>query len=141
MVKGQWLLGYLPTWKDWEYSPDEDIIYMPKGEYNTFFDSDFMAFVRELGLFTDFDCITLSLLHELGHAETCIDFDELEWGACSVLKMDLYEKSDNMPFSEYISKYWNIPDELAAQKWLVVFANGYQKECQDLENIFAEYTE
>lgn len=137
----QWLKNYgfdstCRLGKEFECDPSEHIIYIPRNN-NGYGDYDFIICLRKLGLQNDFDTSTLSVLHELGHAETENNFSDFEWDMCALLKMELYEKSDKMDFSKYIQKYWNIKDEKMANKWLVKFVNNNPFAVQELEDILA----
>lgn len=55
-------------------------------EYDNSLDTYFMNFLRKNGLENNFDAITLSLLHEIGHAETEHLFNRQEWNREAVIK-------------------------------------------------------
>lgn len=120
----------------WEYFPDEELIGIPK-KYDNEMDTYFMEFLRELGLMENFDCITLSLLHELGHHETLEILTNEEYETCC-LAIDEIGIAFNDNDNKYYHCYWNIPSELMANEWLVNFANANPKICQDLEDAIFE---
>jgi len=97
-------------------------------------DGMFMRCLRELGLKSDFDSLTLSILHELGHAQTYHLFTSKEWEACDKEKEDIEEQDGEEAFF----KYWEVKNELAANKWLVLFADCFPNKVQKLENIIGE---
>lgn len=121
---------------EFEYDPTSNAIHMPKVYDNTF-DTDFMKCLRELGLKTDFDCMTLSILHELGHHETEKYFSETEWENCALEKLALEFSETIEDESEFLTYYWNVANEKSANLWLVYYANMFTDKVQELENILA----
>lgn len=120
---------------EFEYDPTTNKIEMPK-VYDNEFDTDFIHCLRELGLKYDFDCITLSILHELGHHETEKYFSEDEWDMCALEKMALEMSEDISSQSEFLKYYWNVANEKSANVWLVNYVNLFSDKVQELENIF-----
>ena len=121
---------------DLEFDPNENIILIPRA-YDSDYDSEFMKFLRKLGLTADFDPVTLSILHELGHAQTFRLFTNKEWVWCAAQKAvwaGIHEGADE----EYLFGYWNFEDELAANNWLVLYTKSFSKKVQKLEDIIAE---
>lgn len=121
-----------------QYDPSSDIITIP-GIYNgDDYDSLFMRFLRSHGLTPDFDAITLSLLHELGHSQTQSLMTDEESEECDVIKavysMTIDEDSDDFQF-----KYWEVKDEFMANTWAIMYANCFLNKVQNLENIFEKY--
>ena len=97
-------------------------------------DGLFMRCLRDLGLNSDFDSLTLSILHELGHAQTCHLFTKKEWEACDKEKEDINEQTGEETFFNY----WKVKNEKAANMWLVMFAECFPKKVQELEDIIGE---
>ena len=118
------------------YDADDDLILIPK-HYNSEPDSLFVKFLRRLGLVSDFDAVTLSILHELGHAQTFPLFTLKEWNGFNDIKLQLAIVGDPET-DEFYTDYWEIPDELAANNWAVMYANCFDKKVQKLENIIEE---
>lgn len=116
-----------------EFDPNENEITVPRA-YDSDYDSSFMKFLRGIGLTADFDAVTLSILHELGHAQTLDLFTTREWKWCAAQKAILAGISDG-PDEDYLFGYWNIEDELAANNWLVLYTKSFPKKVQELENI------
>lgn len=119
-----------------EFDPNENVILIPRA-YDSDYDSEFMKFLRSIGLTADFDPVTLSLLHELGHAQTLDLFTTREWKWCAAQKAvwaGLHSTTDE----DYLFGYWNIEDELAANNWLILYTKSFPKKVQKLEDIIAE---
>lgn len=121
---------------DLEFDPNNYTILIPR-EYDDSFDSPFMKFLRGLGLTSDFDTVTLSILHEIGHAQTTYLFSEKEWRWCAAQKA-IWAGLHEGPDEEYLFGYWNFEDELAANNWLVLYTKSFPKKVQKLEDIIAE---
>lgn len=116
-----------------EFDPNENEITVPRA-YDSDYDSAFMKFLRSIGLTADFDAVTLSILHELGHAQTLDLFTAKEWKWCAVQKAVLAGISGG-PDEEYLFTYWGIEDELAANNWLVLYTKSFPEKVRELENI------
>lgn len=112
---------------DLEFDPNDNLILVPK-TYDDEPDAAFMKCLRRLGLASDYDAVTLSILHELGHAETFPFFTDNEWIRCS---LDKFTVNDCF-------EYWNIKDELAANRWAVMYADSCTKKVEKLETIIEE---
>lgn len=122
---------------DLEFDPNENEILVPR-KYVSDFDGSFMKFLRGLGLTSDFDTVTLSLLHELGHAQTLDLFTAKEWRWCAAQKAvwaGLHSEADE----EYLFGYWNIEDELAANNWAILYTKSFPKKVKELEEIIEQY--
>ena len=91
---------------DLSYSPDEDLIYVPES-YNGEPDSLFIRCLRKFGLTSDFDTITLSFLHELGHAQTLHLLTTKESKKCDVLKA-MYAVAIDEEDDDFYLKYWEV---------------------------------
>ena len=116
-----------------EFDPNENEVTVPRA-YDSDYDSSFMKFLRGIGLTADFDAVTLSILHELGHAQTLDLFTAKEWKWCAAQTAILAGISGG-PDEEYLFTYWSIEDELAANNWLVLYTKSFPKKVQELENI------
>lgn len=112
---------------DLEFDPNDNLILVPK-TYNDEPDASFMKCLRRLGLTSDYDAVTLSILHELGHSETYPLFTDKEWIRCS---LDKFAVNDCF-------EYWNIKDELAANRWAVMYADSCTNKVEKLEKIIEE---
>lgn len=119
------------------WQPDEDIIYIPD-RYNNDPDSLFMRHLRGLSLTSDFDVITVSLLHEIGHAQTQHLFTTRESNKCDVIKA-MYAITIDEDSDDFYIKYWEVPDENMANKWAINYADTFPKKVEKLENIVEEY--
>ena len=117
--------------QDMQYDPNDDLIILPK-EYASWPDSLFMKCLRGLGLTSDFDTVTLSILHELGHAQTYHLFTAKEWAACNVEKFFIEGGEDGC------FEYWAVRDELLANKWAITYADCFGKKVQRLEDIISD---
>ena len=116
------------------YDDNDNCIYVGR-VYDNECDYDFIKCLRGLGLAVDFDCITLSILHELGHWFTYNDFTDRQ--------IDIYanavERISNIEDSEKRNKkYWELRVEYVANVWAVEFANEHKKEVQALEDMIYE---
>lgn len=116
-----------------EFDPNENEVTVPRA-YDSDYDSAFMKFLRSIGLTSDFDAVTLSILHELGHAQTMDLFTARKLTWCAAQKAILAGISDG-PDEDYLFNYWNIEDELAANNWLVLYTKSFPNKVQELENI------
>jgi len=114
------------------YDPTDNYIQVQKN-YDDCFDYDFIKCLKKLGLKYDFDCITLSILHELGHHETECDFTEEEWDYDNVYKAFLQCTIKDQ--HKLNVKYWECETEKVANEWLVDFVKSNPKQVQDLEDI------
>ena len=113
-----------------QYDPNYNLIYVPD-RYNGDLDDLFIGWLERHGLETDTDPITLSILHELGHSETVKHFTEKEWFECAALKELLYA-DDNLTNEETGERYWNMPDEYAANMWLIMFVKAFPEKVKEL---------
>lgn len=122
---------------DLEFDPNDNIIIIPR-DYVSDFDSPFMKFLRDLGLTADFDPVTLSILHELGHAQTFRLFSTKEWKWCAAQKAVLAGLAEG-PTEDYLFGYWNVEDELAANNWAILYTKSFAKKVAKLEEIIEEF--
>ena len=111
-----------------QFDPNDNIIILPK-DYDDEPDTLFMKCLRDLGLTSDFDTVTFSILHELGHSQTAPLLTRKEWIACSLQKMFIPGGEEGY------FEYWKVKDELMANKWAVTYADFFEKKVQELENI------
>ena len=117
-----------------QYDPNYNLIYTPVCYYGDL-DDLFVAWLKKHGLETDVDVITLSLLHEIGHSETFKHFTTDEWFECAALKELLYA-DDTLNDEETGERYWAMPDEYAANMWLIMFVKAFPEKVRELsENI------
>lgn len=122
--------------KEWAFEPEENYITIPK-VYDSDSDDDFIHFLRSNGLANDFDCITLSMLHEIGHFETMPYFTNEEWENDALVKC-VYELSET-DYSEYLYKYWNTQTEYSANMWAIMYVKAFSSKVEELEDIFGNY--
>lgn len=120
--------------KEFLYEPTDNYIMVQK-IYDNSWDFDFIECLRDLGLENDFDCTTLSILHELGHFETQWDFTDDEWENDNIWKMFLTQTITNE--HELNVKYWESETEKVANEWLVWFVGNYKEQVQKLEDIIS----
>ena len=79
-------------------------------------------FLYEYGLeYTGIYTPVLCLLHELGHNQTIYDFNKSELDVFFFIK-DMMEEECQSDQQEMF-KYWEIPDEFAANMWAIKFIN------------------
>jgi hypothetical protein len=113
-----------------EYDAENNYIRVP-GLYDGCLDDIFIAWLKAHGLKDNFGVIALSILHEVGHAVTCKYFTDEEWLECATIKEILYKKEDATD-EEMGNLYWNVPDEYAANMWLIMFANNFPTRVKEL---------
>jgi len=119
---------------EWQYNPNMENIGIPKVyDDNSNIDFYFMETLRKLGLKTNLDCITYSLLHELGHFITLKQLSEKQYDKCNfeIGCLAIADLSEH----DFYTKYWKVKSEKLANKWLVDFSNSHPKKCQELEDI------
>ena len=115
------------------YDLDENEILVPP-QYDGDKDDLFMKCLRDLKLTSDFDAVTLSILHELGHAQTAHLFTYDEWNGYNIVKGSLALVLDEND-DDFYFKYWEVEDEKAANSWLTMYVNCLPKKVQKLEDI------
>lgn len=119
---------------------DEDFsnafIVVPK-KYDSSLDTYFMKFLRKYGLDNDFDSITLSILHELGHFETEHLFSEDEWTTDAVIKevVTWKECHTDKELEQVNYQYWHTNTEFSANMWLIMYVKAFADKVQELEDI------
>ena len=75
----------------------------------------------------------LQFLHELGHSQTVYEYTDDQLAMCSLLK---YFIGDTDECKKNAVKYWKIMDELAANDWLINFANKEIEAISELCQFF-----
>lgn len=115
------------------YYSDEDMIILPE-EYDDEPDRLFKKCLRGLGLKSKFDTTTLSILHELGHAQTLPLLSDEESDICDGIKAE-YAVTIDEDSDDYHLEYWKVKDEFMANTWAVMYANLFPEKVQELENI------
>lgn len=121
---------------EFQFDPNDYTILAPRN-YDDSVDYLFMRCLRKLGLTSDFDAITLSILHELGHAETHALFTNKEHKSFNSDKF-LLELSD-IDGEDRFFKYWEVKDELAANTWAIMYTKCFTNKVQKLEEIVEKY--
>ena len=119
----------------WSCIPDKKQIYVPTTD-STDFNAELMSWFRDHNYTADFDIITLSFLHELGHCITRTTDLELN----RLLLLEKYNSDtlfNSLPDSEKNRLYWDIPFEAAANEWAINFCEKHPAAAQRLENILA----
>ena len=100
-------------------------------------DKWFEQFLYEYGLeWMDLGRV-LPFIHELGHHNTIYSFSNSERLAMYYSKFDIFFDEDVT--MEEMFKYWEMPDEFAANVWAVNFINKNISEVERLVNIFLKY--
>ena len=131
-------VGCRLTEKEFFYDSFQNAIFLPKNYADEETDPFFKAFLLENGLKNaDLNVITLSILHELGHAETDHLFTEEEWALDTLLKINndenALEKYANA--KEYLYTYWNTLTEKSANNWAIMYANTFEMKTEKLNEI------
>lgn len=78
----------------------------------------------------------LSLLHELGHKMTIGSFSDDELIVYDTFKNLMEDRMENY---NMMYLYWEMPDEFAANAWVVDFINGNIDAVEELCNIYISY--
>lgn len=100
-------------------------------------DKWFEQFLYEYGLeWMDLGRV-LPFIHELGHYNTIYSFSNAERLAMYYSKFDIFSDEDTT--MEEMFKYWETPDEFAANVWAINFINENISEVERLVNIFLKY--
>ena len=120
-----------------QYDPNCDIIIIP-GTYDDDPDSLFMKCLRGLGLTSNFDTLTYSFLHELGHSQTTNLFTTKESQECDAIK-DFFSIAIDEDDDDFYLKYWEVRDEKLANKWAVTYADTFPYKAQKIEEIIEKY--
>ena len=96
---------------------------------------EFMASVKRWKPQIKLNVFVWSLLHELGHHMTWDDFDDEEYDR-------IYKKKGRIMGTKATLPYYRLPDEVAATKWAVEYANTHKEEVKDFwEKVYAEANE
>jgi hypothetical protein len=77
---------------------------------------------------------TLRFLHEVGHAMTISNFDDIEL----FLLQLLHNCDEDLEGYEAASAYWESPEEFAANMWLINFVFEHFENVFELNKIFEE---
>jgi len=97
----------------------------------------FEQYLYEFGMeYTGVYDPVLCLLHELGHYKTIDDFSEEELMVYDFAKNML---DDRMEIQEVMNKYWDSPDEFAANMWVVNYVNLHIDAVEALCEIYWKY--
>lgn len=121
--------------RDMAYEPNENYIIVPR-TYDEDLDIYFMKFLRKNGLKNDFDCTTLSILHELGYCETYHLFNEDEWNNDAMIKNVLSMGESDQ--EQFIYRYWQTETEFSANNWLIMYVKCFEHKVAELEDILWE---
>ena len=131
-------VGCRLTEKEFFYDNFQNAIFLPKNYADEETDPFFKAFLLENGLKNaDLNVVTLSILHELGHAETEHLFTDTEWTFDAMLKISIDENAIDKfaNAKEYLYAYWNTLTEKGANNWAIMYANTFETKTQILNEI------
>lgn len=131
-------VGCRLTEKEFFYDNFHNAIFLPKNYADEETDPFFKAFLLENGLKNaDLNVVTLSILHELGHAETDHLFTDTEWTFDAMLKISIDENAIDKfaNAKEYLYAYWNTLTEKGANNWAIMYANTFETKTQILNEI------
>ena len=93
----------------------------------------FEQFLYEYGCeYIDIPIPVLAFLHELGHHFTLSNFTDFELKFCEIIKGADIEGSD----FDFFYHYWELPDEFAANMWVVDFINNNIDDVNELSYIY-----
>ena len=85
---------------------------------------EFMASVKRWRPQIKLNVFVWSLLHELGHCMTWDNFDDEEYERIYKKKARIWGTKATLP-------YYRLPDEMAATKWAVEYANTHKAEIKE----------
>lgn len=120
---------------EFAYDLWDDEIFIPKEYRDELSDYYFYETLLKMGLKNkNVSVYTLSILHEIGHAETLPFLDEIELTFCN-LKADEAEEQKYFTVEEGLTAYWNTPREKMANEWAVKTANEFPEAVADLDEI------
>ena len=98
---------------------------------------DFEKLNKRLGLNGDYNDVVMSMLHELGHYNTYMNYGDLAEKYDTFVRNILYKltgsDSDLLQDIGLWLYYRILPQEIAATKWGVEYANNYPNETKQLE--------
>lgn len=121
---------------DFGYNIETNTLYIGTLDYDevrTWFEQ----FLYEYGCeYCGFYYPVMCLLHELGHKKTIANFTPTELLFLSVKKEMLDER---MKMQEAMFEYWELPDEFAANMWVVDFINSNVEAVEELCGIYLMY--
>jgi hypothetical protein len=128
---------YYSTGEDIDFNyVDECVINIGVDRFDEI-DKWFEQFLYEYGLeWMDLGRV-LPFIHELGHYNTVYSFSNSERLAMYYNKFWIFSDEDTT--MEEMFKYWEMPDEFAANVWAVNFINNNISEVERLVNIFLKY--
>lgn len=100
----------------------------------------FEEFLSSYGCkYSDIPYTILAFLHELGHNQTVNQFTSDELIYCALVKTT-HKIKDLNNLKEYLFEYWCVPDEFAANKWLINFVNTHVVAIANLwTNVFEPF--
>ena len=92
----------------------------------------FEQFCYEYGCdFVGIPAPVMSFLHECGHAFTLASFSDQELWLCEFSKAFDHGESDH----DWMIRYWEFPDEFAANVWVINFINEHIDLVEKLVNV------
>ena len=123
--------------EDFAYDINSNTIYIGIKGYSTI-GRWFEQFLYEYGLdYTGIYDPVLCLCHELGHSMTTNQFSNKELRFFQFAKFMTEE--NRMELSDIMFKYWEIPDEFAANLWAIEFVNNCIGQVCELCEIYRLY--
>ena len=79
----------------------------------------------------------LAFTHEIGHYMTINNFTKEELLICHLTKQFMNSEDEH----DWFNKYWEVPDEFAANIWAINFINNNIEAVEELCNIYVNYWE
>lgn len=120
--------------KEMLFEPNDNYVSIPK-VYDDSLDDYFMKWLRKNGLHCEFSPLTFSVLHELGHAETMLEYfdedDEIDY----VNNVNEISMRQNTTQEQDCFDYWDLTVEKVANQFAIAFAETYPKETKDLQKL------
>jgi len=96
-------------------------------------DNHFIAILKEKGLKGNYNAITLSLMHELGHANTLEYISNKKYDKCNAILDTLYTKG--LSDKKFYKAYYKVYSEKVANTWAIKYINAHEKEIKKLEKL------
>lgn len=123
--------------KCFEYEPNEHFIVTAR-EYDDCVDKMFVNWLCKHGLNNEIvkdasNIIALSVLHEIGHAETVKLFSDAEYMVDAIVKE--IKVPNCKTYEQALEMYWNTPTETAANLWAIMYANTFPSKFASLSAI------
>lgn len=135
-------------WEDFEYRFENNAVGFSLATVST--DEWFNEFVEKTFNYTVTNTFIISVLHEIGHAETENFITDEIYNKCIIEKIKInkaLETENNLKKIKALEfKYFDLPDEYEATAWAVEYAREHEQElaemwqeiCKGLQEFYTE---